>query len=601
MKYTLFLSLLFWLSFQSFSQNTILEEDFSSSTFPPNNWTIDNHATQWSLSSTTYSGGSQGEAHLAGGPNDFWGITRFISPSIDLSTSSNVSLEFLHNLFFSTSLQGNGVIGVATRSNGGAWTSIWEVNVVTNLQEQTINLPINNADASSNNFQFCFYFDGTSYIMDWYLDNIHLYSSTDHDISALSISGPSVYNTNASYTPEATIKNAGLNAETFDVICTIYDENNTQLYTNTQTVSNLASSVESTLTFNPYTLSNSNAYYRVVVNSNLSTDVNSNNDSVQKNIYTYTHSRDQVVLEIGTGTWCANCQGAALGADELIENGKDIAVIEYHSDDNYSTATGVNRINYYGIQGFPTSIFDGVTVEVGGNPNSSLYNTYLPLYDQRKVINTGVTIDMLATPISGGYNVNVDLNKVGPIYDTNTVLFLVLTESHIAESWQSLNELNNVERMVLPNSNGQMVDLVNNSNISSSFNVQIDNSWNLNELEVIVFIQNRNTKEILNGSKAMLTDIVGVNDLSNSEIDVNVFPNPSKGDLTIVFDLNLKSNSYSMDFISVDGKVVSERITLNSSNQIKSKKFKNLKSGLYFLSIKDENQNVLKTIKIIKQ
>ena len=31
--------------------------------------------------------------------------------------------------------------------------------------------------------------------------------------------------------------------------------------------------------------------------------------------------REMVVMEIGTGTWCTYCPGAAMGADDLLENG----------------------------------------------------------------------------------------------------------------------------------------------------------------------------------------------------------------------------------------------------------------------------------------
>ena len=44
-------------------------------------------------------------------------------------------------------------------------------------------------------------------------------------------------------------------------------------------------------------------------------------------------TRENVVVEIATGTWCQYCPGAAMGADDLISNGHDVAVIEYHGGD----------------------------------------------------------------------------------------------------------------------------------------------------------------------------------------------------------------------------------------------------------------------------
>ena len=46
--------------------------------------------------------------------------------------------------------------------------------------------------------------------------------------------------------------------------------------------------------------------------------------------------RNKVILEIGTGTWCTYCPGAAMGADDLVANGHPVAVIEYHNGDPFA-------------------------------------------------------------------------------------------------------------------------------------------------------------------------------------------------------------------------------------------------------------------------
>ena len=48
-------------------------------------------------------------------------------------------------------------------------------------------------------------------------------------------------------------------------------------------------------------------------------------------------SRDNVLLEIGTGTWCVYCPGSAMGADDLVANGHDVVVIENHNGDSFDT------------------------------------------------------------------------------------------------------------------------------------------------------------------------------------------------------------------------------------------------------------------------
>ncbi len=41
--------------------------------------------------------------------------------------------------------------------------------------------------------------------------------------------------------------------------------------------------------------------------------------------------REMVILEITTSTKCTYCPGAAMGAEDLLANGKFVAVIEHHN------------------------------------------------------------------------------------------------------------------------------------------------------------------------------------------------------------------------------------------------------------------------------
>ena len=70
--------------------------------------------------------------------------------------------------------------------------------------------------------------------------------------------------------------------------------------------------------------------------------------------------RDKVVVEIGTGGWCQYCPGAAMGADDLVANGHEVAIIENHNGDPYATTFSNARNSYYNITGYPTAFFDGI-------------------------------------------------------------------------------------------------------------------------------------------------------------------------------------------------------------------------------------------------
>ena len=106
--------------------------------------------------------------------------------------------------------------------------------------------------------------------------------------------------------------------------------------------------------------------------------------------------RQFVLLEIGTGTWCTYCPGAAMGADDLLEAGCMVAVIENHNGDAFANQYSNARNSYYAISGYPTAIFDGVLRVVGGSHSSSMYNSYLPKYNQRMAVPSNIMMSMTA-------------------------------------------------------------------------------------------------------------------------------------------------------------------------------------------------------------
>ena len=59
----------------------------------------------------------------------------------------------------------------------------------------------------------------------------------------------------------------------------------------------------------------------------------------------------------------------------MVENGHDVAVIEYHSGDEYQNNYGTARISYYAVTGFPTVKFDGILSSVGAS--GDMYPAYL--------------------------------------------------------------------------------------------------------------------------------------------------------------------------------------------------------------------------------
>ncbi len=487
---------------------SIFNVDFSG-TFPPSGWTIDAHATNWSAVSTNNSGGTAPEARFSWSPS-FVGDSRLISPIINTTGNTVVTTEFKFNL---DHYGGAYTLGVATRSGGGSWNIVWsKVNPTGSIPATTEIVTINNANVGAADFQICWFFSGDSYNLNyWYIDDLKLFVPLAHDVMAKDILVDATYPPATNFTPQAILKNFGLNSETFDATCTI-KLGGSQVYSQNCTPITLAAGAEQTVSFPSYVLNAANDLYEITVKTNLTGDMDPTNDSITEYFNTYTTDREMVILEIGTGTWCVYCPGAQMGGEDLVDNGHSVAVIEHHNGDSFTNNYSNARNTYYGINGFPTAVFDGVDYFVGGSNTESMYQNYLPIYQNRKALMSAFSVDIFGTNSGLDYNILVRLNRVANIPPTwnNLVVHFVLTETDIPFSWHGQTQVDYCQRLMIPDENGTAVDLLNNSYIEIPLSFNKNSTWITEKCQLSVFIQNLNTKEILQGDKVWLTELLPV-------------------------------------------------------------------------------------------
>jgi hypothetical protein len=505
---------------------TYLTEDFSG-TFPPSGWVIDNHMDNWSTSNSNNAGGTAPEARFEWEPL-FLGDSYLISPPIDLSAETTaVRVKFKHML---DSYIGSYTIGVATRSGGGNWNVVWQiVDPPTSIPATEEIQTISNNDVGAPDFQICWFFNGNSSNLNyWYIDDISLFTPFTHDVLVRDILVDSQYVPGSTVTPKAVLKNFGNNTETFDATCQIKIEDNT-VYTQTCSPVTLDPNTEQIVTFPDYIASIADELFHISVRANLTGDMDTTNNVKSKWFNTYTTEREMVLLEIGTGTWCTYCPGASLGANDLIDSGKTVAVIEYHYGDTFTNTFSEDRIDYYNIFGFPTSIFDGTNQFSGGSHTESLYQYYLPIYESRKSIYTAYTIQVFGEHSENEYNLSIFANKVAPTPPyNNVVLQVVLTESDIDFNWQGQTQVDFTERMMIPDQEGTILDFSTNNTQIINLNFTMDTSWVPENCELVAFIQNNDGKEIYQGTKVKLLELSPF----PSEVLNNMYSGPKVFSLT---------------------------------------------------------------------
>ena len=178
-KFILFvLPLFFAMVLQGQNRALLLSESFDGSNIP-SGWTIAGMGpNNWTISETRNAGGEKNELMLKHNPT-FIGISRFVSPALDLTGKSNVVVSFKHYL---DNYSGSHTIGIATTSNGGAtWNNAWSETYNADGRYEVRQI-VETSDIGQANVQFCIYYSGNVLNLDyWYFDDIVIYNLEDSD------------------------------------------------------------------------------------------------------------------------------------------------------------------------------------------------------------------------------------------------------------------------------------------------------------------------------------------------------------------------------------------------------------------------------------
>ncbi len=372
--------------------------------------------------------------------------------------------------------------------------------------------------------------------------------------------------------PQVKVKNFGFETVGFPVTATVEECD----YSSTVEVANLAPGEEITVYFDLW--SSTPGTYHMEICTALSPDGNPEDDCKSKTILVSEEVRQKVIMELATGTWCTWCPYAEAGADELYQEfSSNLAVIEWHYNDEFETSQSVERIVFYGITGLPTTEFDGVLEYLGGDPPSS-YPYFLPLFQQRLETPSNFGIGIQIQQIDGtDYNVTTTWTINDGSNSENLSAFVILTETDCASAGN--DNQNFVGRKIYPDINGTPLDFSAQSVFTLNHTVTVEEGWVPENCEMIAFLQNMDTKEIYQGNSVMLVEAyVGTDDAVSSEPEISIYPNPVHDVVNIVSGERIRY----IDMFSHNGELVFDGPVNSSVCNLGVGRFQR---GLYLLRI----------------
>ena len=505
MKKTLLFAfaLLFATAAMAQTRTTYLEESFNGTSIP-SGWSVVGAGTNnWSISGTDNAGGQANELHLNWSPQ-FSGISRFVSPVIDLSGVNSVVISFKHMLDY---YESNATLGIATTSNGGStWNQAWTQPFTTDALG-TITQLINTADVGSANFQFCIFYSGSSYNYDhWYFDDIKVFTLENLDVAVTSTTMPDIQGI-GNLTVNLGVMNYGSTQVTS--ITASYEVDGAEPVEQTFTV-NLGSLATTSLNFTqPIALENPGGYtvtMRVLQVNGQEDDIAENNTLVKAVSVPLDNVQRIPMIEHFSSSTCPPCVAVNNSMNTFCNNNPGrFTYTKYQMNwpgngDPYYTAEGGVRRTYYGVSAVPFIELDGASNS--GSVNQNVFNQHA---------NQPGYFDVRGSFTTDGNTIHV-IADVMPYVDVEARVYVSVNEKVTTGNVGTNGEtsFHHVFMKMLPNAEGttfaftaaEMQRLEFTQNLSGTHVEE------MSDLEVSIWVQNYGSKYVYNSHFAYeYTDI----------------------------------------------------------------------------------------------
>ena len=491
--FLLVLPLFFAMTLQGQNRALLLSESFDGSIIP-SGWTIAGMGqNNWSISETRNAGGEKNELMLEHNPT-FIGISRFVSPALDLTGKSNVVVSFKHYL---DNYSGSHTLGIATTSDGGAtWNDAWSEIYNTDGRYEVRQI-IETSDIGQANVQFCIYYSGNCLNIDyWYFDDIVIYNLEDSDGDLDAIEVPDLVTIGYNAVAFRLI-NKGSHVITSLEASYQFEGHESVTETFETHMEPLAAE---TFTFNTPTFLEADNYLLTVnlLKVNGVTDDDPENNVLSKTVSVNISLTERIpMIEHFSASTCGPCVNVNNLMLQFTQNNPGKFTYtkypEYFpgsGDPYYYSEVGV-RDNYYDVPWVPYVLLDGVPQDGALTQEA---------FDAEREKQALAEIRGAFSVEGNRIMVTADLMAYAKL--ENVVAYVTVNEKTTTGNVGTNGEtsFHHILMKMLPNANGTTLTINAGEYERLDFDVDLSSTHveEMNDLEVAVWLQRYNTKEVYN-------------------------------------------------------------------------------------------------------
>lgn len=494
MRKTLLFTFALLFAMASMAQNraVLLQESFDGSTLPAG-WTIMGQNNNWSVSATNNAGGTANEMKLDWSPQ-FNGMTRLVSPAVDLTGVSSVVFSFKHAL---DNYSGTNTIGIATTADGGttwnqAWTQSYGSSGSWAVSEQ-----ISTPDMGQANVQFCIFFNGNSYnINDWYFDDIMVFTLENLDLGLEAVTLPGFISSGETLfgikvfnfgVTEVTSVEATYEVEGMDPVTETFEVNIPTLGTET-----LNFTTPTALSPGSY-----NVIYSINLVNGQEDDIIDNNTMEKGATVAIGAAERKPMIEHFSSSTCGPCVSVNTTMLNFCNNNPGrFTYTKYQMNwpgngDPYYTNEGGVRRNYYGVNAVPQCFLDG--------EDQGYAAVTQAVFDEHALRTAFMDIRGSFTVEGSVINIKAD---VMPYIDAEARVFVSVNEKETHGNVGSNGEtsFHHIFMKMLPDAQGTSVTFAATEPQSFEFTQDMSGTHveEMSDLEVSIWVQNYDSKEMFN-------------------------------------------------------------------------------------------------------